>query len=121
MKSNFIPSSIAHYSTDTEILNKRNRELRSLLEHQPDSLPPDSAERKAGILYRKCMNEDAMEDTGIFAINTIIQTTGDWAVSGTYILQLAGVSFASIFTSALFHNTKFKTDGQKQLRSNLFI
>ena len=77
-----IPASQKAWSVDYEIKKRINDQLRSFIERPIAKDTADSTERKLKLVYRKCMDVDAIEDAGAQPIADILDSMGGWAVSG---------------------------------------
>ena len=77
-----IPSSKSTWSVDSQIIRKRDKRLRNTLESLTENDDAHSAERKLKLMYEKCMDARAVNNTSARPLFTTIERHGGWAISG---------------------------------------
>ena len=82
LKRHTIPASYSSWSVDSDILLEMGKRIKDILESPVDRDFANSAERKAKVMYRKCMDVDTIDAAGIQPVLKIINAFGGWAIKG---------------------------------------
>ena len=82
-----IPSAKSILSIDSQIIRKRNKKLRNILESltDDDGGDLDSVERKLKIIYDKCMDVRAINNASVGPLLGAFDKYGGWAITGKYV------------------------------------
>ena len=82
LAQNMIPPTRSILDIDSQLIKKRNKKLRKILEGSMENNEVDSIEMKLKILYGKCMNVHAINNASISPLMDVIQKHGGWAITG---------------------------------------
>nr|XP_039257034.1 endothelin-converting enzyme 2-like isoform X3 [Styela clava] len=83
-KKNPLPSGHAYWDTFSIQKKSIQMDLKNLLEEEIKNNTKDSAERKAKIFYKTCLNLTAINDYGIEPLLKLVKEIGGWSVFGEW-------------------------------------
>ena len=95
LRNTIIPASQSAQNKDHKLIEEIKQKMRTLIELPVENDKAISVERKAKLMYQKCMNEDHREDA-IIQLQEIIRKHGGWAETGSHLIYL--ISECYIFT-----------------------